>query len=42
MGQMMTDPVKLPSSGHVLDRLTNKKCLLNDQTDPFNSDPLTL
>lgn len=36
----MQDPVRLPSSGAVLDRLTIMKHLLNDKTDPYNRDPL--
>ena len=36
MGDIMTDPVKLPSSGAIVDRLTIKKHLLNDKSDPFN------
>ena len=36
----MTDPVKLPSSGIIVDRLTIKKHLANDKTDPFNRKPL--
>ena len=32
----MTDPVRLPGSGNVIDRLVIKKHLLSDKTDPFN------
>lgn len=40
MCEIMTDPVKLPLSGTVVDRLTIKKHLLSDKTDPFNRKPL--
>jgi len=40
MGEIMKDPVELPSSKQVVDRLTIVKHLLNDKTDPFNRDPL--
>lgn len=36
----MVDPVLLPTSGNVMERLTIKKHLLNDPTDPFNRSPL--
>lgn len=36
----MKDPVQLPSSGHVVDRVYIHKALLNDERDPFNRDPL--
>ena len=39
---LMDDPVKLPSSGTVVDRLTIKKHLMNDAHDPFNRAPLTI
>lgn len=42
IGSLMDDPVKLPSSGAVVDRLTIKKHLMNDATDPFNRSALTL
>jgi ubiquitin conjugation factor E4 B len=38
--EIMTDPVKLPASDTVIDRLTIKKHLLSDKTDPFNRSPL--
>lgn len=37
----MKDPVLLPTSGTVMERLTIKKHLLNDKTDPFNRAPLS-
>ncbi|CAD8113580.1 unnamed protein product [Paramecium sonneborni] len=39
---LMKDPVKLPHSNMILDRLTIKKHLLNQQIDPFDRTPLTL
>eukprot|EP01017_Pseudomicrothorax_dubius_P031121 TRINITY_DN3944_c0_g1_i1.p1 TRINITY_DN3944_c0_g1~~TRINITY_DN3944_c0_g1_i1.p1 ORF type:complete len:776 (-),score=180.37 TRINITY_DN3944_c0_g1_i1:183-2510(-) len=39
--EIMTDPVLLPTSNTVVDRLTIIKHLLNDQTDPFNRKKLT-
>ena len=42
MGDIMTDPVMLPTSKNVLDRSTIKRHLLNDATDPFNRAPLQL
>ena len=38
---VMEDPVKLPSSGQVVDRFTIEQILLNDPTDPFNRSPLS-
>lgn len=40
MCEIMTDPVKLPKSDKVIDRLVIKKHLLSDKTDPFNRAPL--
>ena len=40
MCEIMTDPVRLPTSDTVLDRFTIKKHLLSDKTDPFNRMPL--
>ena len=37
---LIKDPVKLPSSGQILDRKTIKQHLLNDEHDPFNRAPL--
>lgn len=42
MATLMDDPVMLPSSQTVVDRLTIKKHLMNDPTDPFNRSPLTI
>jgi len=41
MGEVMKDPVLLPSSQMVVDRLTIIKHLLSDDTDPFNRSKLT-
>lgn len=41
MDTLMSDPVKLPSSGNVVDRHIIMRHLLNSQTDPFNRTPLT-
>ena len=38
--EVMKDPVKLPSSGKIVDRITIKKHLLNDKSDPYNRDYL--
>ena len=35
MSNMMTDPVRLPNSGQVVDRSTIARHLLSDQNDPF-------
>lgn len=37
----MRDPVKLPSSGVVVDRSTIRRHLLSDPSDPFNRAPLS-
>lgn len=37
----MRDPVRLPTSGVVMDRASIARHLLNDETDPFNRAPLT-
>jgi len=42
MATLMDDPVELPSSKTVIDRLTIKRHLMNDPHDPFNRAPLTL
>ena len=42
MYTLMEDPVQLPSSGTIIDRLTIKKHLMNDATDPFNRHPLVI
>ena len=41
MGEIMKDPVLLPSSQMVVDRITIAKHLLSDDTDPFNRSKLT-
>ncbi|KAA0163802.1 hypothetical protein FNF31_02656 [Cafeteria roenbergensis] len=38
---ILKDPVRLPTSGHVLERTNALQCLLNKQEDPFNRQPLT-
>ncbi|KAL4470333.1 hypothetical protein ABPG74_011944 [Tetrahymena malaccensis] len=40
LNQIMTDPVKLPKSEVIIDRITIIKHLLNDKTDPFTRDQL--
>lgn len=42
MATLMEDPVMLPGSKTIVDRLTIKKHLMNDPTDPFNRSPLTI
>ncbi|CAF3853159.1 unnamed protein product [Rotaria sp. Silwood1] len=37
---LMVDPVMLPTSRQIIDRATIARHLLNDQTDPFNRNPL--
>ena len=39
---LMRDPVRLPTSGNTIDRATIAQHLLNDDTDPFNRQPLTI
>jgi len=41
MFTLMEDPVELPGSKTIIDRLTIKRHLLNDPHDPFNRAPLT-
>jgi len=38
----MSDPVKLPNSNYVVDRVNIKRHLLNDERDPFTRQPLKL
>lgn len=38
---IMKDPVRLPTSGNIVDRSTIKRHLLSDHTDPFNRMALT-
>jgi ubiquitin conjugation factor E4 B len=42
MFNLMEDPVELPGSKTIIDRITIKRHLLNDPHDPFNRAPLTL
>jgi len=42
MDTVMKDPVRLPSSGAIVDRATIKSHLLSDSKDPFNRLPLTI
>lgn len=42
MSHLMKDPVKLPTSGSIVDRSTIARILLTDPKDPFNRAPLTL
>lgn len=42
MQEFMTDPVKLPTSGNIVDRKTITQHLLNDETDPFNRKALSI
>ena len=42
MSHLMKDPVRLPSSGQIVDRPTIARHILSDQNDPFNRSPLTL
>jgi len=41
MGSLMKDPVMLPTSKQIVDRVTIQRHLLNSKTDPFNRTPLT-
>lgn len=40
MFTVMEDPVLLPTSNNVMDRATISQHLLNDDSDPFNRQPL--
>lgn len=42
MGTLMKDPVRLPTSGQIVDRAVIARHILSDQMDPFNRQPLTL
>ena len=42
MAELMEDPVELPDSHTIIDRITIKRHLLNDPCDPFNRAPLTI
>jgi hypothetical protein len=37
----MKDPVLLPGSGNIVDRITIHRHLLTDERDPFTRAPLT-
>ena len=39
---LMKEPIRLPSSGKVVDRSTIAKHFLSDASDPFNRQPLTM
>ena len=41
MMSLMDDPVRLPTSGHIVDRSVIMQHLLNDKHDPFSRQPLT-
>ena len=41
MQTRMKDPVRLPTSGTIMDRPIILRHLLNTQNDPFNRSPLT-
>ncbi|XP_050393644.1 ubiquitin conjugation factor E4 A [Patella vulgata] len=42
LGNLMRDPVLLPTSGTIIDRSVISRHILSDQTDPFNRAPLTM
>jgi ubiquitin conjugation factor E4 B len=42
LNTLLRDPVRLPTSGSIVDRSTIAQHLLNDETDPFNRQPLKL
>ncbi|KAM3183330.1 hypothetical protein ACTXT7_010560 [Hymenolepis weldensis] len=42
MGEIMEDPVRLPTSNKILDRKTIYRHLLSDPKDPFNRQPLEM
>jgi ubiquitin conjugation factor E4 A len=42
MSHLMTDPVRLPNSGQIVDRSTIARHLLSDQNDPFTRAPLNM
>ncbi|KAH0487191.1 MAG: hypothetical protein KVP17_003617 [Porospora cf. gigantea B] len=41
MGDLMVDPVKLPTSGHVVDRKHIERHLMSESFDPYNRMALT-
>ncbi|KAL5103001.1 Ubiquitin conjugation factor E4 A [Taenia crassiceps] len=42
MGELMEDPVRLPTSNKIVDRKTIYRHLLSDAKDPFNRQPLEM
>ena len=42
MATLMDDPVELPDSHYIIDRVTIEQHLLNDKRDPMSRAPLTL
>lgn len=42
MATLMEDPVELPDSHYIIDRVTIEQHLLNDKRDPMSRAPLTL
>ena len=42
MFHVMSDPVRLPDSGKIVDRSTIARHFLSDQNDPFTKAPLTM
>ena len=42
MFNVMSDPVRLPDSGKIVDRSTIARHFLSDQNDPFTRAPLTM
>jgi hypothetical protein len=42
LGELMRDPVLLPTSRNIVDRSTAKRMLLDEERDPFNREYLTL
>lgn len=36
MDELMSDPVKLPTSGHIMDRKHIERHLMTEEFDPFN------
>ncbi len=41
MCTLMTDPVRLPTSGNIMDRPHIERHLLSDKKDPYNRELLT-
>ncbi|KAJ2783964.1 Ubiquitin conjugation factor E4, partial [Coemansia linderi] len=42
LASLITDPVRLPTSGNIMDLSAIKGQLLSDPRDPFNRAPLTI